>query len=295
MSRLLDDERDELDQLLGSSHPGKQDLARFVTALRATHVRPPDPAVEAEHVAAMAAAAKAIATGSQAREPAGEADAALLARPGTRWSPAVLRARFAAPAARLLATAAVAFAALAGLAVAGVNLPEPARGVAKALGLAHQEDDSPASRVLGEQPPPARPGCEFGQTVAKRASDGKVAAADPCDRRGQDSRDDRSDADGSGSRGDSRSTRGTERSRFGQETAARARRQREASGQQRRQFGQDTAARARRGSRGRSQGSADQAPPADSSGGGYRPSVTPGGPPSQVPSRPPAGGPSGSR
>lgn len=286
MTKRFDTGPDDLDRLLSVGAPGAagdDDLARFVADLRASHLCHPDAAVEAKHVAALVAAAQAGAGAPGVERP----------RTTKRRTP-MFGNRLAASTARLLAIVTASFLALAGLAIAGVTLPEPARGVADSLGLPNQDDkadSSPASRVLGEDPPPSEPGCEFGQAVAERASDGKVAAEDPCDKKDADDKrnKDRSTDDPSKQRSD----QGEERSRFGQETAARARRQREATVEQRRQFGQETAARARSRSNGQSQGSAGNATP-PSGGGVQRPStVTPSGPPADVPQGPPAGRPPG--
>ncbi len=270
-------------------------LAGFVRDLRAAHLRAPDPAVETDDIAAMVAAS-AVAHSEQ--------EGALHRRrsPIRTWRRRTLGNRFSTATARLLVTATAAFLGLAGLALAGVTLPDPARGVAHSLGLPNQDgksDDSPASRVLGEEPPPSHPGCEFGQKVAERASDGKVAADDPCSK-GNDERSEqkRSKRHSDDRDSDSRSDQGDKNSNFGQETARRAHDQRDARVQQRREFGQETAQRAH--DRNESQGQSNNHPPAHTpaghnGGGGGAGNSGQGasGPPAGVPNGPPGGGPPG--
>jgi hypothetical protein len=247
--RHLDDR--DLDRLIagrgidGDLEAG--DLAGLVDDVRATHLSPVAQDTRERHLAAMAQTARL----TPSTDP-------LPSVPARRMP----RNRFAAIAAAIAATTVTIGLGSAGLAVAGVDLPDPASTAFERLGLSlpnqatesernEQERQDAVRAVIDATPPSKRRGCAFGQRVAEAArgeallpAEAKERCAEAEERRaereaekaaeGAEPADGQEEADGA-----------AERDSFGAETSQRAREQGTASPEGRRQFGRDTAERAR--------------------------------------------------
>jgi hypothetical protein len=116
---LTDDEQDER-------------LAELLREMPTAFAAAPDTETESRHLAAITAAARDLA-----HQDHSEPDPAL----GAKWRNTLSRNRRMIVTAKLAASALAVCAASAGLAVAGVTLPDPASDVAKAIGLPNQADD----------------------------------------------------------------------------------------------------------------------------------------------------------
>lgn len=193
--------------------PANQELARFVGEVRAAYTQGPAEPIAQAHVAAIAAAAQSLAVPPQ--------ESSSVASPPEKPR----RRNWRMPRRRLaLLTAGVVVGAplfTAGLAVAGVNLPDVARAPFDQLGihLPNQASADSVKAVIDSTPTDQRR-CSFGQQVAAAANGGKGGPGqDPCSRNG-----------GHGS--DTKSGHS-----FGQQTSARAR---QSASQEGRAFGQQT-------------------------------------------------------
>ncbi len=114
--------------LANKSHSDADErVAEVLSRVPAAFAVEPDDATEAQHLAAITAAAR---------------DAADTPRPTTKRRNVLTRNRPLIVTARLLAAAVGACALMAALAVAGVTLPGPASDVAKSVGLPNQADDN---------------------------------------------------------------------------------------------------------------------------------------------------------
>lgn len=171
----------DVDCLL-SGRPGEEseseELAVFLRDLRAVYTEAPSEAIEATHVAAIARAACALAPGREELTPA--------QRPSTQ-APNQAKRRGTMTKKRLaLLTAGLALAvplSLAGLATAGVTLPDAARAPFDQLGLElpNQATADDVQAVIDSIPTDQRD-CSFGQEVAQAANGGTGGpSVDPCE------------------------------------------------------------------------------------------------------------------
>jgi hypothetical protein len=183
--------------------------------------------------------------------------------------------RFAGSVAKLAVTGLALILGTGGLAVAGVDLPDPAQQAFERVGISlpnqaggdseHARSDEVKSVI--DATPTGERGCEFGHRVAEAAKGSSLPeqASAACDH-------------GKG-KGSGRSARSGERSasagsEFGEETAERARGQRTATPEERREFGHETADR--------NPGSDHPTGPPESNPGSDHPT----GPPASTPTRP---------
>lgn len=160
---------------------GLEALAAFLRELRVACTEPPEERVAATHLAAVAEEAGRTRAARRAAVPVrpSAARAAIPSAKRSRRSPRAPRKRLA-----LLAAALVVAAPLltAGLALAGVSLPDAARAPFDGLGidLPNQSRAADVHAVIDTTSPDDR-GCEFGQRVASAASGGKAQpTGDPC-------------------------------------------------------------------------------------------------------------------
>ena len=180
-----------------------------------------------------------------------------------------------------------------GLAVAGVNLPDPAQEAFENVGISlpnqaggGESGDHARSegvRDVIEATPPSERGCAFGHSVAEAAKGSPLPeqAQAACDK-----------AEENGAKAKSNNSSHSE---FGRDTAERARGLKDATVEERRSFGEDTADRAKeQGAAPEENAGAEQrgeTPAAGDTTGA--PEDTPSGPPEGTPSGPPEGTPSG--
>jgi hypothetical protein len=296
--RHLDDR--DLDRLIAGrgidGDPEAGDLAGLVDDVRATHLRPVAQDTRARHLAAMAEAAHLT--------PSTDPLPSVCARRSLRSL--MPRNRFAAITAAIAATTVTIGLGSAGLAVAGVDLPDPATAAFDRVGLSlpnqatesergEQERQDAVRAVIDGTPPAERRGCAFGQRVAEAArgealpAEAKERCAAAEERRAEREAEKTAEADESAKEG---ADSADELDSFGAETSQRAQEQRTASPEERRQFGRDTAERARDRGGANAGGSPDRqaspAPPEQAPQG--RPDSA--GPPADVsPGRPDSAGP----
>jgi hypothetical protein len=211
--------------------PGDREVASFFAEVRATYVSDPDGAVASRHLAAIAREAELV----QLRR---------TAKPASRRR-TMTRNRFLRPSATLGAATLAAVLGTAGLAVAGVDLPDPATKAFERAGISlpnqagggqsgeHARSDEVHS-VLDATPPSER-GCAFGQRVAEAAkgSSPPEHARAACDR---------SDENGSAAprKDGNHANTNSNHSQFGRDTAEQARGLGDATTDERRSFGDDT-------------------------------------------------------
>ena len=216
------------------------------------------------------------------------------------------RNRFAATAVAVAAATVTVGLSSAGLAVAGVDLPDPASTAFERVGMSlpnqateeergEQEREAAVRAVIDATPPSARRGCAFGQRVAEAArgealpAQAKERCAAAEERRAE--REAEEDEDVSAQNGEG----AQERDSFGAETSERAKAQGDASAEERREFGQETSELARerardRGANAGGGGRTEGTGPPESPGGESRPDSA--GPPAGVsPGRPDSAGP----
>jgi hypothetical protein len=268
--------------------PGDRDVAAFLADVRAAYMSDPEEAVASRHLAAIAHEAELV---QLRRTP----------KPASRRR-TMIRNRFLRPVATLGAATLAALLGTAGLAIAGVNLPDPAMDAFEQVGISlpnqagggqsgeHARSDEVHS-VLDATPPSER-GCAFGQSVAEAAKGSSLPehARAACDRAGEDgSVAHRKDGNHAGTNSD--------HSQFGRDTADQARGLGDATTDERRGFGENTSEEA-----GQLGGAPDDAPaaegrPASPPAGGTTgaPEGTPDGPPdvAPVPEDTPTGPPDG--
>jgi hypothetical protein len=249
------------------------EVAGFLAEMRAAYVRDPEEAVASRHLAAIAREAELVLAPRTPKPAAGRRT--------------MIRNRFLRPIGALGTATLAAVLGTAGMAVAGVNLPDPAAAAFERVGISlpnqagggqsgeHARSDE--VREVIEATPPSERGCAFGHRVAEAAKGSSLPghAADACDR---------------GNRHGSAPERtSSDHSQFGRDTADRARKLRDATVDERRSFGQDTSGQARELG----------GPPEESPGAGHRPESppaggttgapegTPTGPPDTTPAGPP--------
>jgi hypothetical protein len=248
------------------------DAAKFLTEIRKAYVSEPEEDVASRHLAAMAHEAE-------------------LVRPRGTRRPAVLRRTLATLGAATLA----AILGSAGLAAAGVDLPDQATKAFERAGITlpnqagggqsgdHARSDDVHSVIDATQP--SDRGCEFGHSVAEAANGDKALpdkAQDACD-----------NGDENGEAGDHANQ--SSHNQFGKDTADRAKTLGDATKEERQGFGQDTSNQAQ------DLGSSHAEAPAVEQQSETRgaPEGTPDGPPDtapvpdDTPNGPPAGTPSG--
>jgi hypothetical protein len=190
------------------------------------------------------------------------------------------RNRIMRPVATLAAAALAVALGTSGLAVAGVDLPDPATKAFEKAGITlpnqagggesgdHARSDEVHTIIEGTDP--SDRGCEFGQAVAQAAS-GKAPSEHAC---GQNAEDRKAKA----------KSENSSHNQFGQDTAERAKGQKEATVDQRKSFGQDTADQAKE--LGGAPDSAEQRGGAPDTGTTGAPEGTPNGPPEGTPNGP---------
>jgi hypothetical protein len=257
---------------MGSETTSDKEVAGFLADVRATYVSEPGEAVASQHLAAIAREAELVLP-RRTPEPAG-------------WRRVMNRNRVMRPAVTLGAATLAALLGTAGLAVAGVELPDPAKNAFEKVGISlpnqagggesgeHSRSDEVRSVI--EATPPGERGCAFGHAVAEAAKGSALPeqTQDACDRANED----RAGAQTKSSQ-----------SEFGQDTADRARGLKDATVDERRSFGQETSEQARELG-GAPEGTPrpeqhGQSPAAGGTTGA--PEGTPGGPPEGTPDGPP--------
>ena len=262
-------------EVASAETPGGRDVASFLAEVRATYVSDPDEAVASRHLAAIAREAELVQLRTR--------------RPESRRR-TMIRNRLLRPVATLGAATLLAILGTAGLAVAGVNLPEPATEAFEHAGISlpnqagggqsgeHARSDEVHS-VLDATPPSER-GCAFGHRVAEAARGSSLPehAGSACDRGEQGkSGAHRKDGDHASSK--------SSHSQFGRDTADKARGLGDATTDERRSFGKDTAEDAGQlGGAPDGTPSADKRPASPPAGGTTGPPEgTPAGPPDDTP------------
>ncbi len=258
------------------------DVAAFLNEMRAAYVSEPDEAVASGHLAAMAHEAELVLP---RRRPEPTASRRIMHRN-----------RFLRPIATLGAATIAALLGTAGLAAAGVDLPDGATNAFERAGITlpnqagggqsgEHARSADVHEVIGSTEPSDR-GCEFGHSVAEAAKGSALPdqAQDAC-----------SHGQGSDESDTNKSNSGEEHSQFGQDTAEQARSLKDATVEQRKEFGKQTSTRAREnGGAPDTTAGSDRRP--DTEGGTTgAPEGTPQGPPdtATVPDDAPAGPPEG--
>ena len=191
------------------------------------------------------------------------------------------RSRITRPVATLAATALAVALGTSGLAVAGVDLPDPATKAFEKAGITlpnqagggqsgeHSRSEA-VHAVIGATLPSER-GCEFGQAVAAAAS-GKTPSEHAC---GKGAEERKAEA----------KSESSSHSDFGQETAERAKGQKDATVEERKSFGRDTADQAKELS-GAPDNAGQRENTPDAGGNTGPPEGTPNGPPEGTPNGP---------
>ena len=207
-------------------HDNDREVAAFLADVRATYVSEPEAAVASRQLAAIAH----------------EAELVFGPRPNPSRRGTVIRNRFIRPVATLGAATVAAILATAGLAVAGVNLPDPAQDAFTKAGVTlpnqagggqsgeHSRSDAVHSVI--EATPPSERGCAFGHSVAEAAKGSSLPA------QAQGACDKGEDEHGASA------NESSSHSQFGRDTAERAQGLKDATVDQRKSFGQDTAEQA---------------------------------------------------
>jgi hypothetical protein len=206
-----------------TAHDNDTEVAAFLADVRATYVSEPEEAIASRHVAAIAHEA-ALVLGRRTAQPS--------------WR-RTMRNRFLRPVATLGAATLAAILATAGLAVAGVTLPDPAQNAFNKVGISlpnqaggenqsGEHSRSDAVRSIIEATPPSERGCAFGHSVAEAAKKSSLPpqAQGACDK---------GENDGAADENSSSS-----HSQFGHDTAERAKSLKDATVDQRKSFGQQT-------------------------------------------------------
>jgi hypothetical protein len=273
-------------EVASAQTPDDRDVASFLAELRATYVSNPDEAVASRHLAAIAHEAELV----QLRTP----------RPASGRR-TMIRNRLLRPVATLGAATLLAILGTAGLAVAGVNLPDPATKAFEQAGISlpnqagggqsgeHARSDEVHS--VPNETPPSQRDCAFGHRVAEAARGSLLpeharSACDPGE-----------EGNSAAHRKDGDHSSRSDHSQFGQDTADKARGLGDATPSERRSFGEDTSEDAGQlGGAPEGTPSADKRPESPPAGGTTgAPEGTPDGPPdvAPVPEDTPAGPPDG--
>ena len=199
----------------------------FLADLRAAYVSDPEEGVASRHLAAIAREAELVRARRAPKQSA--------------WRRAMNRNRFLRPVVTFAAATLAVVLGTAGLAVAGVDLPDPADEAFQKVGISlpsqsgggesgeHSRSDDVRSVI--EQTEPSDRDCEFGHSVAEAANGERSlpdAAQDACDQANQSRR------------GKGAGNANSNRSQFGQDTADRARELGGATVEQRRDFRENT-------------------------------------------------------
>jgi hypothetical protein len=195
------------------------------------------------------------------------------------------RNRIVRPVATLAAAALAVALGTTGLAVAGVDLPDPAQEAFENAGItlpnqagggeSGEHARSEGVRAIIEATPPSERGCAFGHSVAEAAKGSPLPeqAQGACDRADENSEQAKAKSENSS------------HSDFGRDTAERAKGQKDATVEERKSFGQDTAKRA--GEQGGAPNGAEQRGETPAAGGTTgAPEGTPNGPPEGTPNGP---------
>jgi hypothetical protein len=267
--------------------PGGREVAALLADVRAAYVSDPEEAVASRHLVAMAHEAELV---QLRRTP----------RPASRRT--MIRNGFLRPVATLGAATLAAVLGAAGLAVAGVNLPDRATDAFQQVGISlpnqaggGQSGDHARSdevRSVLDTTPPSEPGCAFGQSVAEAAKGSSLPepARAACDRPGEH-------GNVAHRKDGNQASTNSNHSQFGRHTADHARGLGDATTDERRSFGEGTSDDA-----GQLGGAPDGAPAAEgqpesppAGGTTGAPEGTPDGPPgvAPVPEDTPTGPPDG--
>jgi hypothetical protein len=200
----------------------------------------------------------------------------------------------------ILAAAALAVAlGTTGLAVAGVNLPDPAQKAFEKAGLSlpnqagggenGEHVRSEGVRAVIETTPPSERGCGFGHTVAEAAKGSALPeqAQAACDHGEENSANGKAKAETNSS--------SSNHSQFGRDTAERAKDQKDAGVDDRKSFGEETSGQAQDlgGAPEANRGAEQRAGTPAAEGTTGAPEGTPTAPPEGTPSGPPDGTPTG--
>jgi len=255
---------------MGSLYENENEVAGFVDDLRAAYVRPPADEVAARHLAAIAREVELVPV-RQTEKPVG-------------WRRIMKRNPTLRPAVALGAATLAALFGSAGLAVAGVNLPDPAASAFERVGItlpnqaggqSGEHGRSAAVRSVIDATPSSERGCAFGHSVAEAAKGSALPeqASTACDRDEETT--------------DASAQNASDHNQFGQDTADRAQGQRDATVEQRRTFGKETSAQAR------NNGGAPDSRPAPEQRPVTPPQGGSGAPPEGAPAGPPEGTPGG--
>jgi hypothetical protein len=211
--------------------PGGREVAAFLAEVRTAYVSDPEEAVASRHLAAIAREAELVRMQSTPKPAA--------------WMRIMNRNRCLRPVVTLGAATLAAVLGTAGLAVAGVDLPDPATEAFEHAGISlpnqagggqsgeHARSDGVHS-VLDATPPSER-GCAFGQSVAEAAKGSSL----PEHARAACGRADEHGSAAQRKNGNHVSTNSSH-SQFGRDTADRARGLGGATTGERRSFGEDT-------------------------------------------------------
>jgi hypothetical protein len=247
---------------MGSESRQDNEVDGFIADVRATYVSEPEEAVASRHLAAITREAELVSP----RRTTGAAG----------WRRIMNRSRFMRPAVTLGAATLAAVFGTAGLAAAGVDLPDPAQDAFNKVGITlpnqagggqsgeHSRSDEVHSVIEGTDP--SDRGCAFGHAVAEAAKGSPLPehAQGACDKANEN--------------GDADKSENSSHSDFGRATAERAKGQKDASVDQRKSFGEDTADQAKE--LGGAPDSAEQRGEAPDTGA---PEGTPTGPPEGTP------------
>jgi len=260
---------------MGSEPQIDKRVAGFLADVRATYVSEPEEAVASPHLAAIAREAELVLP-RRMPEPA----------PWRRIMNRSIR-----PALKLGAATLATMLGTAGLAVAGVDLPDPAKDAFQRAGItlpnqagggqSGEPGRSADVRSVLDATPASERGCAFGHSVAEAAKGSALPeqAQDACDHATENAKPkSRAATSESSSHGD-----------FGRETSERAKGQHDATVDERKSFGQETSDRARENG-----GAPEGTPGADQRGQNTAadgttgaPESTPSGPPEGIPDGPP--------
>jgi hypothetical protein len=207
-----------------------KEVAGFLGDMRAAYVSEPEEATASRHLAAIARESELV-LGRRAPKPS--------------WRRTMIRNRFTRPIAALSAAMLATALATAGLAVAGVDLPDPAKDAFNKVGISlpnqagggqsGEHSRSAAVHSVIEATPPSERGCAFGHSVAEAAKGSSLPeqAQGACDKANEER--------GAAKHANSQSSH----SEFGRDTAERAHGLKDATPEERRSFGEDTSDRAR--------------------------------------------------
>jgi len=207
------------------------------------------------------------------------------------------RNRIIRPVATLAAAALAVALGTPGLAVAGVDLPDPAANAFEKAGLTlpnqagggqsgeHSRSEAVHGVIEGTQP--SDRGCAFGHSVAEAARGSSLPeqAQDACEKGEENGAEDKAKA----------KSENSSHNEFGQDTAERAKGQKDATVEERKSFGEETADQAQDlgGAPEANRGAEQRTETPGGEGTTAAPEDTPSGPPEGTPTGPPEGTPGG--